>query len=261
MVLSNLVGERINEELLNNLKQDMFLRSDGLYYLVDEIASEDDLGQIKSSIEDYLENFGCFEVAAMWEYYKPIINDRIIMSKNHFGELAIFLMNNECHIRDYYNISFVKKPRVGFPPSFKKCISKIETVVCEEYCGTMPDESISAEFYGFSIKNLQKIIKDFSDTLYFTEINGSECIQHIDNLGLPEDLSDTISNSVEKLESIGIPLTLEAIHTAISLDLGFSFRDEYGIIDDATLKMIIQRHCNLVPKHMWDHSILREVHE
>ena len=261
MVISNLVNEVIGDELLTKLKKDLFLRSDGLYYLVDEIATDETIDQIKGSIKEYLEDYGCFEVSAMWEYYQPLLNDRIILSEEYFGDFVIYLMEGECHVRNYYNINIVKRPRVGFPPSFTKCVSKIESVVCEEYYGTMPDECIATVFYGFSIKTLQKIIKEYSDTLYFTEINGSECIQHIDNLGLPDNLTDTVSNAVEKLESIGIPLTLESIHTTISLELGFSFREEYGIVDDATLKMIIQRYCNLNPKYIWDRSIFREADE
>ena len=109
-------------------------------------------------------------------------------------------------------------------------------------------------------KILQKIIRDYSHTLYFVSINDSECIQHQDYIGLPDDISNTINKVIEKMEYIGLPLTLEAIHIGMSLEMNASFKDEFGVNDD-TFKMIIERNCTLTPVHRWDRNVFREVRE
>ena len=260
LVLSNLVGGAIDDDKLDTVKQSMFLRSDGLFYLLDEVADDDTIKNIKDTIEQYLESYGCFETIAMWEHYKPVINENIIQSSSDFESLTTHLMKDQFHIMGYYNTQFGKKQRIGFSNTFNKCVSEIEKIVCDDYGGVLPEESLATLLFGFSRKILQKIIRDYSHTLYFVSINDSECIQHQDYIGLPDDISSTINKVIEKMEYIGLPLTLEAIHIGMSLEMNASFKDEFGVNDD-TFKTIIERNCTLTPVHRWDRSVFREVRE
>lgn len=261
MLLSNMLGDIIEETTIENVKQRMFSCANELYVLSDKISDSNVLQEIRTTIMQYLDDYGCFEAQAMWDHFKNVLNEDIIINVSNFEQLINFLVGDDCHFRSYYSTEFGKVPRIGFDNTFKKCVDKIENIVCNEYNGTLTEDEQTTYIFGFSENILKRIFLDYSSNLYYAEINGICCIQAADYMGLPENLAEVITNVIGKMEGADIELNISSIHTALSLELGKNFMKEYEITDDYTFKSIVQRNCLITPRHCWDRNIFRRVNE
>ena len=132
-----------------------------------------------------------------------------------------------------------------------RLITELTKVINDDFFGTINEFELRERLPSLSIDLLDKLIKDFSDEIVRTSINDIICYQTIDALGLPNDFSDRINETLELLDSIDLNPTIEVLHTALSINLSRNFKKEYNIPDDKTFKKIIEKHYNLSPTRSW----------
>ena len=107
---------------------------------------------------------------------------------------------------------------------------------------------------------LGKIIKQYAaDDLIRVEINDSVCYQTYDALGLPDDFSEQLAETLERLTDAGLDPSRDVLHTAISLKIGVNFMVEFNLPDWDTFQRLIAMFYKAEPQREWKHYVFVEV--
>ena len=91
------------------------------------------------------------------------------------------------------------------------------------------EDELQNYFPNISTTTINILLSKFSEKIIKTEINGIVCYQTFDTIGLPDDFSYMLCETLSLLDDLKLTPTVETIHTAISLRLNTNFSDEYNI--------------------------------
>lgn len=87
------------------------------------------------------------------------------------------------------------------------------------------------------------------------------CYQTLDALGLSDEFSDTLAEVLEQISDLGLTPSEEMLRTALSINLGVNFKEEYNIPNDKTYRRLIETYYKNAPKRKWIRGIFAEVPE
>lgn len=122
------------------------------------------------------------------------------------------------------------------------------------------EDDLHKKFCAFSVNLLAKIIrKCVGNELLRVKINGIVCYQTLDALELPDDFSDKLSDTLYRLDNVGLTPNEEVLHTALSLTLCVNFKAEYNIPDPATYRRIVDIYYKANPPREWKYGVFEKV--
>lgn len=261
-LLSSKAGGAIDEDMQSKLKQQMFRRSDNVYFLLDFVAEAETRQEIVDCANALLNEYGCFEISELYALYEARLNSKCIDGADDFEKFY------ECIVDR--NVRCVAAPQIGNRiarhssgnvwDSFDAIAQKIIAVTNDEFDGLVREDDLHKKINGFSADLLAKIIKKHvGNELLRVEINDIICYQTLNALGLPDSFSDTLSDILYRLDDLGLEPTEEALHTALSLALGVNFKEEYNIPDQATYRRLIDVYYKVSPHREWKYGVFGKV--
>lgn len=261
-LLSNKVKIEIDNDIQSALKQQMYSRNGDVYFLLDVVANE----EIRKDINTYacalLHEHGCFEIAELYRLYADRLNSGCICDADDFEKFYMRICNSDvrCVAAPQIGNRIARYSNGNVWGAFATTAQRILTAINDEFGGVVSEDDLHKKFCAFSTDLLAKIIKMcVGDELFRVEINGIVCYQALDALGLPDDFSDTLSNTLYRLVALGLPPNEEVLHTALSLALGVNFKLEYNIPDQATYRRIVSIYYKATPPREWKYGIFGEV--
>jgi hypothetical protein len=261
-LLSGKTGIEIDANMQSALKRQMFCRNDGIYFLFDHVAGAETREEIVQFADLLLDEYGCFEVPELYGLYADRLNAKIIGSAEDFEKFYGQIGNSDvrCVAAPQIGNRIARYSNGNVWVTFKEVAAKIIAAIADEFYGSVSEDDLHTKFYAFSTDLLAKIIKYCAaDELVRVEINDSICYQTFDALGLPEDFSDALSETVERLADIGLEPSQEVLHTAISLKLGVNFLSEYNLPDWDTFRRLISLFYKAEPRRKWNRNVFGEV--
>jgi hypothetical protein len=264
-LLKDKTGFEIDEELQTLLKQLMFRRGNDLYCPFDAVADADTRKDIIEYADALLEEYGCFEFKELYALYEGGINARCIGDADEFERFYESIIGNR-NIRCVavpapYNGHRIARYSNGNALSAFEAIARkmLAAAADSEYGGVIGESDMHRKFCAFSTDLLAKIAKNSSNgELILTEINGITCYQTLDSLGLPDNFSETLAETLSRLDNLGLPPSEEVLHTALSLSLGMNIKAEYNIPDQATYRRLVAAHYKAEPPREWKQGVFGE---
>jgi hypothetical protein len=261
-LLTSKSGVELDDALKSALKQQMFCRKDGVYFLLDVVADEETRKEIIDFSDALLDEYGCFETSELYAMYVDKLNPKCIDGTDGFEKFYEHIGN--CGVR------IVAAPQIGNRIArfsngnvwgiFNEVATKIVAVITEDYYGSCNEDDLHKNFFVFSTDLLGKIIKNCaSDELIRVEINDSVCYQTFDALGLPENFSEALKETLALLSDVGLEPTQDVLHTAISLKLGVNFKTEFNLPDWDTYRRLIAAFYKAEPHREWRSNIFGEI--
>ena len=261
-LLSNASGVEIDEKIQSALKRLMFKRDDGIYFLLDTVADAATRKDIVDLADSYLEEYGCFEIPEFYKLYVDKVNSACIRNADDFESFYEQIGKS--------GVRCVRAPQIGnriarysngnLWGTFKEVAAKIVSVISEEYYGSCNEDDLHTKFCAFSTDLLGKIIKQYAaEELIRVEINDSVCYQTYDALGLPENFSDMLAETLERLADIGLDPSRDVLHTTISLKIGVNFMAEFNLPDWDTFQRLIAAFYKAQPHREWKYYVFGEV--
>jgi len=261
-LLSNATGVEVDEKMQAALKRIMFRRDDGVYFLFDTVADAATRKDIVDFADSYLQEYGCFEIPEFYQLYVEKVNPGCIRNADDFENFyeQIGKSGVRCVQAPYIGNRIARYSSGNVWGTFKEVAAKIVVVISEEYYGSCNEDDLHAKFCAFSTDLLGKIIKQCAaDDLIRVEINDSVCYQTYDALGLPDDFSEQLTETLERLDEIGLTIYRDALHTALSLKLGVNFMAEFNLPDWDTFQRLTAAFYKAEPRREWKHYIFGEV--
>jgi hypothetical protein len=261
-LLSNKANVEIDKNMQSTLRQHMFHRDDDVYFLIDVVTDAETRKDIAHFADSLLDEYGCFEVQELYALYADRLNPQCIGCADDFEKFYERIGNRD--------VRCVAAPRIrnriarysggNVWELFGTIAKRIISVANDEFDGVISEEDLQKKFRAFSTDLLAKIIRNcIGDELFRVEINGIVCYQTLDALGLPDDFSDTLSDTLYRLDDLGLTPNEEVLHTALSLALGVNFKAEYNIPDQATYRRIIDVYYKTDPTREWKSGVFGEV--
>ena len=261
-LLSNASGVEIDEKIQSSLKRLMFKRDDGIYFLLDTVADASTRKDIVNFADYYLEEYGCFEIPEFYKLYLDKVNSACIRNADDFESFyeQIGKSGVRCVQAPYVGNRIARYSSGSVWGTFKEVAEKIVAVISEDYYGSCNEDDLQTKFCAFSADLLGKIIKQCAaDDLIRVEINSSVCYQTYNALGLPENFSDVLTETLERLTDIGLDPSRDVLHTAISLKIGVNFMAEFNLPDWDTFQRLTASFYKAEPRRGWKHYIFGEV--
>lgn len=261
-LLSNVSGVEVDERMQSALKRLMFHRDDDIFFLFDTVTDAATRKEIVDFADSYLQEYGCFEISEFYKLYEDKVNSACIRNADDFENFYEQIGKS--------GVRCVQAPNIGNRiarfsngnvwGTFKEVSLKIVSVISEEYYGSCNEDDLHMKFCAFSNDLLAKIIKQCAaDDLIRVEINDSVCYQTYDALGLPENFSDMLADTLERLADIGLDPSRDVLHTAISLKIGVNFMAEFNLPDWDAFQRLIAAFYKAEPRREWKYSIFGEV--
>lgn len=261
-LLSSASGIPVSEELQNSLRQIMFRREDDIFFLLDQVVDESTRSEIVEFADSFLQEYSCFEIPELYQMYRDHLALACIRNAEDF----------ECFYKQitHRGVRCVGAPQFGNRiarysggnvwTTFGELAKKIAAHINNEHYGSCTEEDLHQEFCVFSRDLLGKVIRQFlADEFVRVEINDTICYQSFAALGLPENFSGILSDTLDRLEEIGLPPSQETLHTALSLDLSMNLKSEFSLPDWDTYRRLIKAYYKGNPPREWKNNIFSEV--
>jgi hypothetical protein len=260
-LLSNKTGVEIDKNMQSALKQQMFRRNDDVYFLLDVVADMETRKDIADCADSLLGEYSCFEISELYALHVNRLNPKCIGGADDFEKFYERVGNRD--------VRCVAAPRIGNRiarysngnvwETFGTIAQKIIAVANDEFGGVVSEDDLHQKFRAFSADLLAKIIRNcVGDELLRVEINGIVCYQTLNALGLPDDFSDMLSDTLYRIDDLGLTPSEEVLHTALSLALGVNFKAEYNIPDQATYRRLVDVYYKADPPREWKHGVFGE---
>lgn len=262
ILLKSASGVEIDERIQAALKQRMFCRNDGIYFLLDTVVDAKTRKSIIESAESFLQEYGCFEIPELYKLYEDMVNPKCIANADDFESFYEQINNS--------GVRCVAAPQIGNRiarfndgnvwGTFQEVSVKIVSAINNDFYGSVNEDDLHSKFSAFSTDLLSKIIKNCAaDELVRVKINDSICYQTFDALGLPDNFSDVLSETLERLSIIGLEPNQDVLHTSLSLKLGVNFLSEFNLPDWDTFRRLIALFYKAGLRREWKRNIFGEV--
>ncbi len=230
LMLENLVGEPISDEIVEAVKKSMYTDRNGVSFLMESIATEDVIKQISSSIIDFVDRFSKYEPEAFYDLYKGQINTSIIRNANDFQDfVATFIPKR-------YSTKTLVRLRGG--QGLEHIVEAVEDLVIEQHVGCVSLDSLKQELPGFTESRLVSIITTKSRKLILIDDPSGYMVETLDLFGFPEDFIDVFREMQEKLASYGIEINYSEMNSVLSLHYDYNFYEEHGLTPETLEKII-----------------------
>jgi hypothetical protein len=257
-LLSDRTGIEIDIALQNALKSSMYCRNDDVYFLLNTISDEEIRNDIVSLADCWLDKYGCFEISELYTLFANKLNSDCISDAEDFEALYQFINKRDVRCVAYYGTRIARIQK-SIPDLSADIAKSIISTTHDELCGVIDEDELKNRFSAFSAELLSKIIKQYIVEMVKTEINGIVCYQTLETLGLSDDFSDTLSDVLSRIDELDLTPSQEVLNTALSLELGVNFRNEYNIPDDRTFRHLITVYCKADPRREWKGGVFEGV--
>lgn len=258
-LLAEKSGVVFDMSIQNTLKNIMFCRNDGIYFLLDVVADSETRQEIIGLAGDWLYDYGCFEISELYAHFVDKVNEKAIRNVCDFETFYEFIDRCEIRCVASYGTRIARVHNKSVRDLSLEIAEKVISIVHDEYGGTVSEDDLRNGFSALSADLLGNIIKEHAEELVKTEINGIVCYQTLDALGLSDEFSDTLAEVLEQIDEVGLIPNEEVLHTALSIRLGVNFKAEYNIPDDKTYRRLIAAYYKGAPRREWKRSIFSEV--
>ena len=251
-LLSEATGFFIDRDIEKKLKQTMFKKTSGIFFLLSQATDKETRSEINKKAIDFLEKFNCFELSILYDKYIDRLNINCISSLDDFEAFFKAIFANEISITSPLRIKIVRlNHSVTNDILLLDITKKLLSFFQNESVGAIQEDELQNYFPNISTTTINILLSKFSENIIKTEINGIVCYQTFDTIGLPDDFSDMLCETLSLLDDLKLTPTVETIHTAISLRLSTNFSDEYNIRGNGILKKIISYYYKNIVIREW----------
>jgi hypothetical protein len=259
-LLSEKSGVEVDGNIQTALKRLMFRRNDALYFLLDVVAAAKTRKDIIDFADMLLDDYGCFEIRELYALFDSL-NEKCVDGLEHFEAFYNFINKRDVRCVTHYGTRIARVQNKGIHSLFADIAQKIISITHNEFGGVISEDDLRERFPGFGAGLLAHIIKEHAEALVKTKINGIVCYQTLDALGLSDEFSDTLAETLSEIDGIGLAPSEEVLHTALSLRMGLNFKAEYNIPDDTTFRRVIAAYYQEAPQRAWNRGVFAEARD
>ncbi|GHT10648.1 hypothetical protein FACS1894170_03080 [Planctomycetales bacterium] len=248
-----------DDETIDNLKAQAVRRQDGIYVFSEQIADEKTRREIVNTAEEWIATFGCFSLNTLQQRFQLKIQN---LSDNilDFERFLDRLQEYEAYKHTWHNQNksvarFTRAIGVAKDVALERIVSQIENVINVQLHATEYD--IIEKIPALDTNLLSTIVKDRLPLVMKTESDG--LVWYLkQEMSIPDDFGDKITEAIEQLEAVNVPVSEEALHVVLSLAYQANFNTTYQITDKKTFRNLVEQHYK-GERREWKGGIFRQI--
>lgn len=235
------------------IKDKMFQRTDGYWVFREMVADDATLQKLREQAEQWLQDFGHFAIEALAKRYEL----RNLNMSEDFAEL-LRNMGFRAPLQRLKSFCFESE---GHDDHLKRGAEALSDILSDAG-GILSVQELLEKMPHHTIDSANILIKRYLPDVYQVEIDGLVCWQQGEALTLPNAFAETLTKTVERLERLGIELTISGLNLALSLVYDVNFQNEYGLEDTARFENVIAKHFSGETPHKWrNHQFIQSARE
>ncbi len=259
-LLFDKAGTKIHDDVITAMKRFLFRRADDIYFLLDAVAEPTTRNDIIIQADEFLDEFGCFEVMVLYDKFAERVSDKCIVDMSTFEDFYKFICIRDVRCVTASGIRIARVSGKSTDVLFRSVAEKV-IGVADKAGIVSEDELRDNHLPAFTCETISGIIKNYADSLLETEINGSIYYQTYDALGLSEEFSETLSEILSEIDDLQLEPSEAILHAALSLKKGHNFRLEYNIGNDKAFRSLITACYKGEPVRKWKYGLFTEIQE
>jgi hypothetical protein len=261
-LFENKVGIILDEAMQNALRKQMFRREDNVWLFPEMVANREIQDKIVNTLVGWLTEFGCFSISALRQQVAFEVHN-LPDDIKEFEKFLLFLISeytiaSQIKTRTFSGVRIVRSRVADLNTAMTRLGHNIE-VVLDAAGGIVTETELLMEIPALDAVLLSAVVKDFLPHIFKTEMNGLICFSHVESLGLPDDFSTQLSETVQKLETLNLDVSETALHTALSLAYRINFSHVYQISDKKTFRNVVAQYFKGETPHVWSRGVFLEV--
>lgn len=255
-LLSEETGIQISNTVVESLRNEMFKRTDELFFLPEMIAPKSVIADIKSTLLEKLHRYALCEVAVLYETFQLEAGTVCLRNVEDYADFLEYLLPGSVRVGTVYGTRMIRNVGVTVNEATSKLTKQLVEAVKGGGCVT--EEDLLLSFPVVSSAFLKKMLEKNTDEVVVTTINDILCYQTIEAMGFDESFSEMLNAVIDKTSELALAPTLETIHVLLSVEIGQNFREAYGIPDDKTFRRIISMYYSSEKVRTWKAGIFME---
>ena len=259
-MLFDKAGTKIHDDVITAMKRFLFRRADDIYFLLDAVAEPTTRNDIIIQADEFLDEFGCFEVMVLYDKFAERVSDKCIVDMSTFEDFYKFICIRDVRCVTASGIRIARVSGKSTDVLFRSVAEKV-IGVADKAGIVSEDELRDNHLPAFTCETISGIIKNYADSLLETEINGSIYYQTYDALGLSEEFSETLSEILSEIDDLQLEPSEAILHAALSLKKGHNFRLEYNIGNDKAFRSLKTACYKGEPVRKWKYGLFTEIQE
>lgn len=241
---------KISEDLISNLQQLMFLRSDGLYFLVSMLENEEQHKILqKGYLFHELEQYGCIVLEAFYKKYTELGDNLNIRNKTDFEDYIKFLMPSDIRVRSCLKSRIIRPSNKTNEEVLREAMMQVVNNIKER--SIMTEEDLLLDYPYYTVVFLHELLTKRTDEIIQTKINDFLCYQSIESIQFEDNISEIIKEVLKDITLLSLKPSEEILNALISVRLGYNFCKEYGIADINAFHRIISMYYKAETKREW----------
>ncbi|MEA4831022.1 hypothetical protein SDC9_78558 [bioreactor metagenome] len=258
-LLSEKARCEVTEKIQEQMKRLLFKRNDEVYYIIDVIATKSERDALVSRAQFALEKIGYFEINELYEANRDSFNNGIIIDLADFENFYSFLDGENVRCVGKHGFRIARLRDKSIDELFGAAADKAYEIAHNKYGGVITIDDLLDAFPLCSTQLINYILKTYSEMLIRTEINDVMCYQTIDALGLTEEFSQQLAETLDNMGTLEIPASDSILHAILSTKMNVNFEKEYGIPDDKVFRRLISLYYKASPPREWKAGLFTEV--
>ena len=259
-LLDEVMGETTSEETIRALKQQMFCRSDKVWFWASGIATDDVLQHIKEDCYGLLASYHCLELSVFYQRWRANLNTRCIRDAHDFEALLVYLCNGTIRLATHNNTRFVRhQSSRSLIVALRKSAQIVLQIIIKCFDGFVSENDLVTRLGIFSPRVLSFIMRDNAPDLVQTKISDEIHYQTLSDLGIPDNFTDQLEIVLSQLDALSIPASEEALQVVMSLRLGINICAEFHLSSKTSFQRLISRHYKGQIERSWHDGAFMEV--
>lgn len=204
-------------KVVETVKGDMFQNNEKVWLFPEQVAKRAVVEHIRGHAAAWATSHQFFSVRALYHVFLSDLSN--LSSDDDFIAFFQFIAP-EFPLQNGF---WTPQPE-QLVPTLERLAKKIESeVACH---GEITQDRISSLFSYLAPCDIEKIIENYSECLYWTEIDEVACWKHRNALHLPDDFPARLKKIIDQIREFGFELTKDQIMLALCLSYGYDVRAE-----------------------------------
>lgn len=251
-------GLKIDEELETALRNYMFCRSDGLYFLPEMVGNKEQLNLLaKQTILEKIANYDCVDIRTLYSEFCANGAETYLRHEDDLADYLLFIPHEDIRIANALKTKVIRKIGISTNETLKQAANKVVHAIKKSGCITQDD--LLLLFPAFSESFLHELLDKYTDEIVPAKINDFLCYQTVESMGFDSNFSSVLNDTLEEADRLSLPPSQDILHALLSVRLGYNLRDEFNIPDDKTFRRIISVYYTANQPRAWKAGSFGEV--
>jgi len=250
-LLKPLCGNDWDDFTEGELELNTFCRKDQVRFFVDQITDTENQQRIVNTATGYLKEYGCFSLEKLRRDFKENLQNLSNDIENFEAFLQFIMPSEQLKITKLNGVRVVRLKEKNMQECLEYLASEIKMFItgwCDKYNDSVSEDNLLEYLPAIDADMLTAIIKQYLPNILQNKSGHWISYQQKDTCSVPADFPEHLMKIVEQLESIGIDVTEEALHTAISLCYQFNFMQTYQLITAKEFRNLIKQYYQGKPR-------------